>query len=143
MAGNVNADKMALPLRGRRLERSDAIFMGCVTPHEDCSGGEEDDAPEAWVAGESLDWSDDPADIRGPTPLANHEPEDWDAEMEADENPYDEDDVACEQQSSVDDYQWGSEESYQPSVDHAPPLQHSRSGHSLHIQAGQFEDAEQ
>ncbi|KAG9463629.1 hypothetical protein GDO78_021394 [Eleutherodactylus coqui] len=127
---------------------------GPQTPHEDCSG-EEDDmqsdiseaSSEAWVVCRSFPWRDDLADINDSTSLASYEPENWDAELETNENPYDEDDVAteCEEQISACEYHWGSDDSYEPSLHHAPSIHWSRGDISsaAHIEVGQFEDAEQ
>ncbi|XP_069808090.1 coordinator of PRMT5 and differentiation stimulator-like isoform X2 [Dendropsophus ebraccatus] len=119
--------------------------MGCLTSREDydeddrCSENS-DTLSEAWVV---LPNNDLP-DIIDSVQRVSHDCEDWDAEVEANENPYDEEDVTdgCEPQPIG--YQWRSEALYEPSSHHAPSIERSEGATSStgHIEDGQFEDAE-
>ncbi|KAM4031004.1 uncharacterized protein ACNLHF_018586 isoform 2-T2 [Anomaloglossus baeobatrachus] len=154
----METDMMECPSWGVR--RSDAIVTahapvvllsapGCVTPHAECFGGEDDGqsdiseaSSEAWVASRSLYSEDEDQDMSPSSPFTTHEPEDWDAEILANENPYDEEDMADILEWRTGDQQCGSKNSYQPSVHHTPSIRCAASI-MAHIEAGQFEDAEQ
>ncbi|XP_073516479.1 coordinator of PRMT5 and differentiation stimulator isoform X2 [Phyllobates terribilis] len=130
------------------VRRSDAIVTDSVTPQDECVREEDDGwsdiseaSSEAWVVDQSFHCGDKSPNISDPFPRATYEPEDWEAEMLANESPYDEEDVVdlCEWRTGGQ--QSFSEDSYQPSSHHTPSIQLAAYS-TGHIETGQFEDAE-
>ncbi|XP_063819701.1 coordinator of PRMT5 and differentiation stimulator isoform X2 [Pseudophryne corroboree] len=130
------------------------------TKDEDDEGQSDtsEDIYEAWSAYRSPNWggslSEDDTDYNlnssssGTQPYYQYEQEDWDAEMLALEEPYDEEDlveIACKEHINLCGYKSVTEGSYNPSLHHVPPLEWSNVINlgAFNTESGQFEDAEQ
>ncbi|XP_075034172.1 coordinator of PRMT5 and differentiation stimulator isoform X2 [Mixophyes fleayi] len=165
--GSAQTSQDEIPVLSNGVDAGMNGFVSFVSQEEEISRTEdkEDDGQSDTSEATSEAWSVDRRYWRGgsseeddkdfnnesaPTePRTYHyEQEDWDAEMLACENPYDEEDLAddaCEQHITLCGYQSRSEGSYIPSLHHVPPIECYEMNYvgELDTEAGQFDDAEQ